>query len=131
MIAKKCAACTRLKHKLHGAPIQCTKGKCSKAFHVSCAIAGLSDTSYRVMEETDKEVVLLEPEIAADTITTVATSISTSHDVSNSDQPANVAPAAYNNQGPKVLKTIKKYTVEVLCSQHNPVSSSSLHITLC
>ncbi|GJJ16220.1 hypothetical protein Clacol_010516 [Clathrus columnatus] len=103
----KCSACTRPKYKLHGSPIQCTKGKCSKAYHVSCAIAGLSDTSYRVVEETEKEVVLLEPEIPV-----------TADEGSHQGQDTSLG--AHDDSGPKVLKTIKKYVVEVLCSQHNP-----------
>lgn len=105
---KKCAACTRPKYKLHGAPIQCTKGKCSKAFHVSCAIANVSDASYRVIEETEKEVVLLEPETTGMAIQT-------------SGQGPDMAATPLDDSGPKVLKTIKKFVVEVLCSQHNPV----------
>ncbi|KAG8772667.1 hypothetical protein FRC12_002956 [Ceratobasidium sp. 428] len=33
----KCNICTKTAHKSHGAKIQCAKGKCPKAFHVSCA----------------------------------------------------------------------------------------------
>ncbi|KAG8701435.1 hypothetical protein FRC08_004080 [Ceratobasidium sp. 394] len=35
--ALKCNICTKAFNKAHGAKIQCGKGKCSKAFHVSCA----------------------------------------------------------------------------------------------
>ncbi|KAF8580359.1 hypothetical protein K439DRAFT_1619890 [Ramaria rubella] len=37
------------------------KGKCSKAFHVSCVVGGgASDVAYRGLEEVEKEVVLME-----------------------------------------------------------------------
>jgi len=36
----KCTACSKNRPKIHGAPIQCTRGKCSKSFHVSCARDG-------------------------------------------------------------------------------------------
>ncbi|KAG8733006.1 hypothetical protein FRC10_000490 [Ceratobasidium sp. 414] len=35
--ALKCSICTKSFNKAHGAKIQCAKGKCPKAFHVSCA----------------------------------------------------------------------------------------------
>ncbi|KAI0028527.1 JmjC domain, hydroxylase-domain-containing protein [Vararia minispora EC-137] len=36
----RCAVCTKTCAKMHGAPVQCTKGRCPKAFHVSCAREG-------------------------------------------------------------------------------------------
>ncbi|KIJ42662.1 hypothetical protein M422DRAFT_31236 [Sphaerobolus stellatus SS14] len=92
----KCSSCPTPALKTHGAPIQCTKGKCSKAFHVSCAISGIGGVSYRVLESVEKEVVLVEPalgEVGIDGGT-----------------------ARSNN----VIKTIKKNVVECFCAQHNP-----------
>ncbi|KAI0631611.1 hypothetical protein C8Q77DRAFT_1159385 [Trametes polyzona] len=57
----KCTACTKTRHRAHGAPIQCTKGKCPKAFHVSCARDGhASGIVFKVLREVEKEVVLLD-----------------------------------------------------------------------
>ncbi|OSD00357.1 hypothetical protein PYCCODRAFT_1437481 [Trametes coccinea BRFM310] len=57
----KCTACTKTRHRAHGAPIQCTKGKCPKAFHVSCARDGVaSGIVFTVLREVEKEVVLLD-----------------------------------------------------------------------
>ena len=61
-ILKKCSACTKGRHRVHGAPIQCTKGKCPKAFHVTCARDGKEQgLVYNVLQEVEKEVVLLDP----------------------------------------------------------------------
>ncbi|THH27258.1 hypothetical protein EUX98_g6931 [Antrodiella citrinella] len=58
----KCNACTKTKHKAHGAPIQCTKGKCPKAFHVSCARdGGASNIVYTILGVMEKEVILVNP----------------------------------------------------------------------
>ncbi|CAK5263192.1 unnamed protein product [Mycena citricolor] len=59
----KCSVCTRHRAKSHGALIQCTKGKCSKAFHINCARDD-PRVAYTVVNEVEKEVVLLEPTCA-------------------------------------------------------------------
>ncbi|KAJ2986290.1 hypothetical protein NUW54_g9828 [Trametes sanguinea] len=62
----KCTACTKTRHRAHGAPIQCTKGKCPKAFHVSCARdGGGSGIVYTILREVEKEVVLLDNQASA------------------------------------------------------------------
>ena len=48
--------------KAHGAPIQCTRGKCSKAFHVSCAKeGGEHGIVFDIVREVEKEVLLIDP----------------------------------------------------------------------
>ncbi|KAG8950587.1 hypothetical protein FRC00_007627 [Tulasnella sp. 408] len=106
--ALKCCVCTRTTLKTHGAKIQCTRGKCIKAFHVTCA-ATSSDMVYRELQEVEKEVVLTNPPPDAQMQSALTTS----------DDPAKETSGS-SAQG--VVKTIKKPTVEVLCSQHNPVN---------
>ncbi|KAJ6589191.1 JmjC domain, hydroxylase-domain-containing protein [Mycena capillaripes] len=94
----KCSACTRARPKAHGALIQCTKGKCPKAFHINCAKAGhAAGIAYSVVREVEKEVVLLEPVPHADP--------------ADGEAEPNL----------RVLKVIRKSEVEALCPQHNPV----------
>lgn len=51
---------------MHGAPIQCTKGRCSKAFHVSCARDGqASGIVFRVIQEVEKDVIILDHHVGA------------------------------------------------------------------
>nr|GAT52723.1 specific transcriptional repressor [Mycena chlorophos] len=95
--ALKCSVCSRADAKSHGALIQCTKGKCSKAFHVSCARDGSrSGILYTILREVEKEVVLLAP----------------------APYSAGGSAAAPDAQ---VLKIIKKIEFEALCPQHNPI----------
>jgi len=69
-----------------------------------------------VLEEVEKEVVLVEP--------TIGTSMGGGGVVAPTPVlPA--APAAPSGGAPQVIKTINKHVVELLCSQHNPVSSPS------
>lgn len=81
--------------------MQCTKGKCPKAFHVSCA----RESSAIVFEvkEVEKEVILMDPTAAPMEVDAVVG-----------------IPMERNDQ---VLKVIKKLEVQILCTQHNPVCS--------
>lgn len=110
----KCSACIKGRPKAHGAPIQCTKGKCAKSFHVSCAREGANGVAYSVLREMEKEVVLVDiqppPSIFPD-----------------SGMPMNAGhptlPPAPSE--PQVLKVIKKNEVQVLCAQHNPAIAAA------
>ena len=126
---------------------------------MSCAAeGGAAGVAYRVVEEVDKEVLLLEPEVAAaPKVVDVAGprqggsagGMDVDQDRQTADpmaprvpyQPASSfspavppgqppvasssvslpAPGIEQREGPRVIKTIKKLLVEVLCAQHNPV----------
>ncbi|KAL1719877.1 JmjC domain, hydroxylase-domain-containing protein [Schizophyllum commune] len=105
----KCTACVRTRAKAHGAPVQCTKGKCSKAFHISCAReGGEAGISFRVLDEVEKQVVLVDAYAAGG---------GGAMDVDGQGQQG-------ADEG-TVIKTIRKTEVEVLCSQHNPTVAAS------
>ncbi|KZP12459.1 JmjC-domain-containing protein [Athelia psychrophila] len=127
----KCSACMKSRSKAHGAPVQCTKGKCPKAFHVTCARDGHEQgIVYKFLQEVEKEVLLLSP------YTDPSTHASTSQlcpPPSTSSASANAAamnsmavdqidasgkPTDATDQ--RVLKTIRKAEVQLLCTQHNP-----------
>jgi len=116
-VLQKCAACTRGRQKAHGAPIQCTKGKCTKSFHVSCAKEGQNGVSYTVLREVEKEVILVHMQPA----TSRMPHSPGKHSHSEVTLVAQDAQPSADTE-PQVLKTIKKNEVQVLCNQHNPVS---------
>ncbi|OCH87758.1 hypothetical protein OBBRIDRAFT_759285 [Obba rivulosa] len=126
----KCAACTKIRHKAHGAPIQCTKGKCPKAFHVSCACDGAANgIVYSIVREVEKEVVLLDPQAPA-SLPIPPTDLTPGAVSSTGEQPMDVdrvlQPPAQSSvptpepTEPRILKVIRKHEVQVLCPQHNP-----------
>jgi hypothetical protein len=114
---QKCNACTKLRAKAHGAPIQCTKGKCPKAFHVSCATS-LSQVDFKIIEEIEKQVVIvdLDPLPSRDSAIAAITAMDVDSVV------ASPAPPPSTSLEPKVIKSIWKSHYELLCPQHNPVS---------
>lgn len=117
---QKCSACTKGRQKAHGAPIQCTKGKCTKSFHVSCAREGQNGVSYTVLREVEKEVILVDMQPTSSHIPHSSGGPSQS-DLTPGNFVDQVARPTLDTE-PHVLKTIKKNEVQVLCNQHNPVS---------
>lgn len=108
----KCVACTKGRSKAHGAPIQCTKGKCTKSFHVSCAREGASGVAYSVVRELEKEVLLVGYHSPLGELLEPGSPLDASQPVPT---PAD----------PQVLKVIRKNEVQVLCSQHNPAVAAA------
>ncbi|KDR66167.1 hypothetical protein GALMADRAFT_259628 [Galerina marginata CBS 339.88] len=119
----KCSACTKNKPKAHGAPVQCTKGKCPRAFHVNCANEGYDQGIVFAVERiVEKEVLLLDRA----PLTTLP--VCTPHDQMQVDPSVmtypnavamDTAPGNRSSEG-RVLKVIKKLEVQILCTQHNP-----------
>lgn len=96
----KCTACTKHQSKAHGAPVQCTKGKCMKAFHVSCARDGSSQgIVFNVLRDVEKEVLVID----------------------GTQRP----PSSDGSGDSQVLKSVKKTEAEVLCPQHNPETAAA------
>ncbi|KAF9221048.1 JmjC-domain-containing protein [Gyrodon lividus] len=116
----KCSACTKGRQKAHGAPIQCTKGKCAKSFHVSCARDGESGVFYSVLREVEKQVILID--VQPLTAPVPATS---GEPVQQGAMDAPQVGSGPMDTEPRVLKTIKKNEVQVLCTQHNPAVAAA------
>ncbi|TFY57769.1 hypothetical protein EVJ58_g6826, partial [Rhodofomes roseus] len=124
----KCSACTKTRYKAHGAPIQCTKGKCPKAFHVSCARSGGDNNIvYQEVREVEKEVVLLDsrqPNAVNIPPGAPSTGVAGTEQAMPIDPSLTIASAlatpSFAQSEPRVLKLIKKIEVQVLCPQHNP-----------
>ena len=123
-ITQRCSACTTFEHKAHGAPIQCAKGKCSKALHVTCAEQGKANATFRVVQIQETEV-LITVDAAA---TLPMASTSKSRDEVDPASLISVNGAVVDGGTHRVLKTIQKYVVEVLCGLHNPVRTATMQI---
>ncbi|PIL32652.1 transcription factor [Ganoderma sinense ZZ0214-1] len=143
----KCTACTKLKNRAHGAKIQCVSPRCLKAFHVSCARDGHANgVVYRVLREVEKEVILVDNQPPRRQPTPPppppAPGILILHPdhqprpptpagpsgVAAGDHPMDVDPVHTSSAPtedppePRVLKSIRKTEVELLCHQHNPAT---------
>lgn len=106
---------------MHGAPVQCTRGKCSKAFHISCAREGAKHgIVYEELGEVEKDVVLVDVPPASD--------LGAPMDVDGSnisppqDNPSDSVDANMSSSHKEAIKVVKKIEFQLLCSQHNPVS---------
>ncbi|KAJ4483754.1 jumonji superfamily protein [Lentinula aciculospora] len=124
----KCSACTRIRPRAHGALIQCTRGKCLKAFHVSCAREGKDNNIvFQVLREVEKEVVLL------DVTKAMSRNFPTPNHMHVDEQLADLSAttgddemvSVTESQPSNVLKIIKKLEVQVLCTQHNPAVAAA------
>ncbi|KAF9242788.1 JmjC domain, hydroxylase-domain-containing protein [Melanogaster broomeanus] len=123
----KCSACTKGRQKAHGAPIQCTKGKCAKSFHVSCARDGENGVFYSVLREVEKEVILVDVQPQSAPAPTSSEEPAPGEAMDGGIQWTNGMPQVVIPVGtePRVLKTIKKNEVQVLCTQHNPAVAAA------
>ncbi|EJD42482.1 JmjC-domain-containing protein [Auricularia subglabra TFB-10046 SS5] len=133
----KCQLCKDPRAKGHGAPIQCTKGKCPRAFHVSCLAACAAATPASPASPPASADALDNPIFSPSTTSPGAT---TSACTSITGSAAHPAPPASSAPSPsevsykvlcevdkevvaddgRVISTIRKSTVEVFCAQHNP-----------
>lgn len=114
----KCSFCSKNRPKIHGAPVQCTRGKCSKAFHVSCARDGAEHgIVYEELGEVEKDVVFVDmgPAPAPSTPVDVG--------VDDTVSPPQVTSDAVDAMAcdKETIKVVKKVEYQLLCPQHNPL----------
>ncbi|KZV77775.1 JmjC-domain-containing protein [Peniophora sp. CONT] len=88
----RCMACKSTRAKQHGAPVQCTKGRCPKAYHVSCA-RDTAEIDFALVREMEKEIPAGPP-------------------VSVGEGYPPVVP----------VRKVKKWEARVFCAQHNPAA---------
>lgn len=111
---------------MHGAPIQCTRGKCPKAFHVSCAREGAEHgIVYKELGEVEKDVVLVDMGPAP------PPSVPIDISVDDTASPPQVTSDAVDAMAceKETIKVVKKMEFQLLCSQHNPVSGVWSNLT--
>ncbi|KAH7101172.1 hypothetical protein BKA62DRAFT_199375 [Auriculariales sp. MPI-PUGE-AT-0066] len=131
----RCQLCTTPRNKAHGAPVQCAKGKCPRAFHVSCArrAAGLDKELWDVQQ--DEEPVASTSKLSAE---------GESGEEATGDRDVATSGVGYNllgelekevimvvggddgtsSSGHNVVSTIRKEHVEVFCAAHNDVAKA-------
>ena len=80
-----------------------------------------NDIIFTVLREVEKEVVLVDPS-PGDHPPSADVPPASDHPPTDAVQGSDLA-APSNDQGPRVLKVIKKIEVMCLCSQHNPVGA--------
>ncbi|EJD00680.1 JmjC-domain-containing protein [Fomitiporia mediterranea MF3/22] len=130
----KCSLCQKSRARLHGAPIQCTKGKCPKAFHISCARDGGGENRVHFAElrEIEKEVISNDIVPPVEQLSELMDIPKPTLHVDGTDAEPPIFPTLSSNvvvdsqtlgatPQPNVIKTIKKIEYELLCTQHNPV----------
>ena len=106
---------------MHGAPVQCTRGKCSKAFHISCAREGEKyGIVYEELGEVEKDVVLVDVPPAPDPGAPM--DVDSSNISLPQDDPSDSVDANTSSSHKEAIKVVKKMEFQLLCSQHNPVS---------
>lgn len=105
---------------MHGAPIQCTRGKCSKAFHISCASKGAENgIVYEELGEVDKDVVLVDP-APVPTVPSLCPPMDIDGNIPPPQEPPSDSVDA-NTSDRDAVKVVKKIEFQLLCPQHNPV----------
>lgn len=98
--------------------MQCTKGKCAKAFHVNCAKDGHTHgILLGVLREVDKEVISLD---------NGPVSAVSSGGARGADENIMALDAVtHHNSSTETVFKVKKLEVQILCAQHNPVRQCS------
>lgn len=108
--------------------MQCTKGKCPKAFHLSCARS--SDPESRLhfaeLREVEKNVIINDFSVTSPSTTNVEGEEEEGETgtppVNDGDsQDCKELTEAVGPPSTSFFKTIKKLEYELLCNQHNPV----------
>lgn len=102
-IPQKCSSCTDLNAQKYGSKIQCTKGKCVRAYHVTCAIR---DPHVEFQELEVDEWVALEDARSVGTVQEGDMQVDGGVDV---------------KQKAKRFERVTVVHAQCLCPQHNPV----------